>query len=92
MHLEPKRADTYIDRAIAYREEREYEKAIDDLTEAIRLAPANGTAYLQRGKIYRAKKILEKAEKDLEQAKRLGAKDHCHEEELGRHLNLGASK
>ena len=51
----PKLAECYIDRGTLYLlTEAEYQKAIDDLTEALQLAPPSATALSRRGQAYEA--------------------------------------
>ena len=64
----------YYDRARALLSKREYDKAISDFTEAIRLEPTDGKSYYFRGYAYEEKGQNAKAEEDLAEAKKLGYK------------------
>ncbi len=67
-------ADVYKDRAWAYDELGEYEKAIVDYTKAIELAPIDGNTYYNRGVVYQHKGDRAKANADFKKAKELGYK------------------
>ena len=64
----------YYNRGNAYRNNGEYDKAITDYTEAIRLDPKYATAYNNRGIAYRHRGDTQKAQADFAQAERLGCK------------------
>ena len=51
------KAEIYIDRGIAYENKGEYDKAIADYTEAIRLDPKDAKAYCSRGWAYGKRRI-----------------------------------
>ena len=55
----PKYADAYCMRAIAYADKGDHEKAIADYVEAIRLNPKYADAYCMRGVAYPAKRANE---------------------------------
>jgi tetratricopeptide (TPR) repeat protein len=55
-------------RGWAYHSKRDYEKAIADYTEAIRLDPNNASVYRMRAEAYRAKGESGKAKADLARA------------------------
>ena len=57
------------------RPEGEYDKAIADLTEAIRREPHSAVAYTNRARAFLAAKLFDKAMADLEQAVRLDPLD-----------------
>ncbi|MBN2023908.1 MAG: tetratricopeptide repeat protein, partial [Pirellulales bacterium] len=59
-------------RGDAYRLKHEYDSAIADFTEAIRLDPKDADAYYFRGLAYKSKGQRAAAERDLAKAKRLG--------------------
>ena len=52
----------------------EYDRAIADLTEAVRLDPKLGVAYYGRGVAYQKKGEETKADEDFERAGKLGYK------------------
>jgi tetratricopeptide (TPR) repeat protein len=62
-------------RGVAWRKKGEYDNAIKDLTEAIRLKPGNGTDYSIRGNAWRDKNEYNKAIADFTEAIRLDPKD-----------------
>ena len=65
-------ADSYFGRAYSYTELGEYELAVQDLTEAIRLDPQDGDAYYNRGIAYKRLSMTEEAGRDFDKAKELG--------------------
>ena len=60
-----------MDRGIAYKAKDDYDRAIADYTDAIRLDPKNDTAYDRRGDAYRAKGDFDHAIADYGEAIRL---------------------
>jgi S1-C subfamily serine protease len=64
-------AFTYLERGKAWRKKGEYDKAINDFDEAIRLEPKNSSAYYNRGFAWHLKKVNDKAIKDYDEAIRL---------------------
>jgi tetratricopeptide (TPR) repeat protein len=66
-----KAAGTYNSRALVQHAKHEYEEAIADLTEAIRLDPTNSTFYSNRGRTHNARKEYDWAILDLDQSIRL---------------------
>ena len=72
IELDPKHADAYFNRGITYRES-ELAKAIEDLTEAIKLKPDDvATYYIFRGLAWLRLGEQEKVESDLTTAKNMG--------------------
>jgi tetratricopeptide (TPR) repeat protein len=61
----------YANRAIAYNNLKQYDKAIPDCTEAIRLKPNLALPYVNRGVAYNNLKQYDKAIADLTEAIRL---------------------
>jgi tetratricopeptide (TPR) repeat protein len=61
-------ATAYNNRGVAYRLKGNYEQAIDDFNEAIRLAPKNANAFNNRGVAYRNIGDLDRAVADYDQA------------------------
>ena len=59
-------------RASAHIDAADYDSAIADFTQAIRLDPKNAVAYYGRGEAYLEKGQRAAAERDFAQAKRLG--------------------
>jgi tetratricopeptide (TPR) repeat protein len=66
-----KAAPFYNVRALVQHAKREYDEAIADLTQAIRLRPAYSTYHSNRGRTYNAKKEYDRAILDLNQSIRL---------------------
>jgi tetratricopeptide (TPR) repeat protein len=67
----PKLAEGYCRRGIAYGQKGSYDRAIADLTEAIRLNPKLALAYCGRGSAYGHKGNHDRATADFNQAIRL---------------------
>jgi tetratricopeptide (TPR) repeat protein len=65
------RSSAYIDQGNAHSLAKEYDKAIEDYTEAIRLDPNNAAAFFGRGNIYAAKRDCQKSIDDFNEAIRL---------------------
>ena len=61
----------YINRGIAYHTKREYDRAIQDYDEAIRLDPEYALAFADRGSTYRLKGRYDRALQDYDEAIRL---------------------
>ena len=61
----------YIERGNAWRDKNDYDKAIQEYDEAIRIAPNCALAYRERGLAWYFKKDFDKADKDFEEAHRL---------------------
>jgi tetratricopeptide (TPR) repeat protein len=70
----PKNVNAYNSRALAYFRKREYDKAIEDSSEAINLDPKNAAAYANRGFAYFSKKQYDKAIEDSSEAIRIDPK------------------
>jgi tetratricopeptide (TPR) repeat protein len=66
--LEPKNAETLVDRGTAYNGLRRYDLAIKDFSEAIKLAPNNYLAYNNRGVTHFRRDELDQSIKDLDRA------------------------
>ena len=59
----------FVNRGLAYAHQKEYEHAVADFTEAIRLDPKNAAAFTNRGVAYAAKGESARAKADFDQAK-----------------------
>ena len=68
IELDPKGADAYYNRGIAYGKLKQYDKAITDYTKAIELDPKGADAYCNRGITYEKLKQYEKAITDYTKA------------------------
>jgi tetratricopeptide (TPR) repeat protein len=79
----PAGSEEHVKRGQEYVEKNEYDKAIREFTEAIRLDPTNADAYQQRGLVYDHKKEYDKAISDFTDAFRL----EKVEADKGNHLN-----
>jgi lipoprotein NlpI len=64
-------SDTFHGRGIAYGRIGEYDPAIQDFDQALRLNPTNADAFNNRGLAYQLKKDYDRAVKDYDQALRL---------------------
>jgi Tfp pilus assembly protein PilF len=64
-------ATTYVYRGWSYTKKGEYDKAVADLSEAIRIDPKRVQAYECRAAAYRAKGDLDKAASDERKAQKL---------------------
>ncbi len=67
-----KHADVYSMRAKAYSSARQFDKAVADATEAIKMDAKSGFAYYQRGLAYMGLKKFELADADKKMAQSLG--------------------
>lgn len=67
----PNFVSAYVNRSIAYTHQGDYDHALKDLNEAIRLAPDYSSAYLNRGIVYEHQGNLEQAIADYRQASEL---------------------
>ena len=65
------RASAYVERGIAYRAKGEYDLAIADYSEALRIDPNDVLSYANRGNAYRAKGQNDLAMADYNQALRI---------------------
>ena len=72
IRFDPKNADIYCTRGLAYEHKGDYDKAIADFTEAIRLEPKRGSTYRRRGSAYEKKGEKDKANADFAKARELG--------------------
>lgn len=68
-------AEDYLNRAYEHLQKKQYDKAITDYTEAIRLDPKLSEAYLNRGVAYEKKKEFDKAIKGYSEVIRLAPRD-----------------
>jgi tetratricopeptide (TPR) repeat protein len=64
----------YYNRGLSYHNKKQYDRAIDDFTAAIRLNPKYANAYSRRAIAYRWKGKIAEAEADNHEAKRLNKK------------------
>ena len=72
IRLNPKDVVAYSNRGLAYQGNGKYDKAVTDLTEAIRALDPNFTvAYFNRGLAYQEKREYDKAVADYTEAIRL---------------------
>ncbi|MGU3538668.1 tetratricopeptide repeat protein [Methylobacterium sp. A54F] len=67
--------NAYFNRGLAYANKEDYERAIADFSESIRLDPSNVDAIRKRGESYESLEQYDRALKDLDQAVRLDPKD-----------------
>ena len=72
IRLKPKYAEAYLDRALAYGDLGQNERAIQDFSTAISLSPDNGEAYLFRGMSYLEQKKYFWGYRDAKKASELG--------------------
>ncbi len=75
IRTDPKRVNTYINRANVHRVRRDYDRAIEDLSAAIRLDPTVILAYEMRNDVYTAMGRDADAKIDREQATKLRANE-----------------
>ena len=75
----------YNNRGFARADKKEYDKAIADFSEAIRLDPKDATAYYNRGIAWAGKNEYDKAIADYSEAIRLDPKD------ASAYINRGAA-
>jgi tetratricopeptide (TPR) repeat protein len=71
IRLDPKHAESFNRRGVAYDRKGEYDRAIADYTEAIRLDPNYAAAYNNRGNIYRRRGDQDQAIADYTEAIRI---------------------
>ena len=74
IRLDPKRADAYLNRALAYRIKNDVDRAMPDYNDTIRLDPKHPTAYIARGTAHNMKGDYDRAIADYNQAMQLGNK------------------
>jgi tetratricopeptide (TPR) repeat protein len=67
-------APAFASRASAWRAKGEFDRAIGDYSEAIRLAPGTATLYASRGNVWMEKREYDRAISDLDEAIRLAPK------------------
>jgi len=84
IELNPKLAEAFNNRGIAYKAKGELDKAIADYNQAIELNPKDAEAFNNRGIAYKAKGELDKAIADYNQAIELNPKDAEAMANLGR--------
>src|SRR5215475_9343965 len=65
------RAAAFYNRGIAYRGKGQFDRAIQDYDEAIRLNPNNASAFFMRGNAYAGKDQYDRAIEDYDRAIRL---------------------
>jgi tetratricopeptide (TPR) repeat protein len=68
-------AEAYHHRGGIYADKKDYDRAIGDYNEAIRLNPGYGDVYNDRGTIYRVKNDVDRAIEDFNEAIRLNPND-----------------
>lgn len=68
----PSRIDTYLFRAMCYKELESYDKALESVDYVLLLQPENGQIHLIRGNMLKEMGRQEEAAKEYEQAKNLG--------------------
>lgn len=70
LELEPKNAETYYNRALAYAYQGEFDKAIADVNDAIKYSPEKdkGSYYTSRGLLYQTKGMKQEAVADYKKA------------------------
>jgi tetratricopeptide (TPR) repeat protein len=84
------RASAYNNRGNAYTRQEDFDRAVADLSEAIRLDPTWAGAYINRGRAYRYKGEDQRAIADLTEAIRLEPRSAAAHYERGRtHSNVG---
>jgi tetratricopeptide (TPR) repeat protein len=74
----PRASEDPVDRGKEYAKKGQYDKAIREFSEAIRLDPKNADAYHQRGLAYDQQKEYDKAISDFTEAFRLEAGESDH--------------
>ncbi len=84
-------ATAWNNRCLVYLDQGNYEKAIADCTEAIRLRPTNDESYLSRGLAYSRKGDIETARIDFDHVQRQGSSEANRKraEVLARQLDSG---
>ena len=69
--MNPRLAEAYFNRGVAYHALGQYQRAIQDYDQALRLNSAFADAYLNRGKAYEALGQPQRAWEDFRQAQQL---------------------
>ncbi len=64
----PNLATAFMNRGLAYKKKSQWDRAIADYGEAIRLTPDNAQAFNNRGNVYRTKGQFDRAIEDYEKA------------------------
>jgi tetratricopeptide (TPR) repeat protein len=77
IYHDPEAVNPYINRSWAYAETRNFEKAIEDGNQALKLAPKNAMAFNNRGLVYEKKGDMERAGEDYLKACELGFEVGC---------------
>jgi len=72
IELNPRLADAYVNRGLAYYDKNQFEKAIADYTKVIELNPRHSEAYIHRGIAYYLLGENNSACGDLQKACKLG--------------------
>ena len=73
-------AGATYNRALAYRRAGDYDRALADLTDAIKADPGKVASIIERGVVYRAKGTLDRAIEDYDNALAICAKSPCGEQ------------
>jgi len=68
LELNPKNAWAYAERAVAYKQQAEYERALEDCNRALELDPKYGWAYICRSMVYRDLGDYQRAIEDCNRA------------------------
>jgi tetratricopeptide (TPR) repeat protein len=68
-------SNAFDNRGASYAQKKDYDRAIQDFDQAIRLNPVNAQAFRNRGATYRYKKDNDRAIQDYDQAIRLNSND-----------------
>jgi tetratricopeptide (TPR) repeat protein len=66
-----KSADAYIRSGVSHATSGDYDRAIADFSEAIRIDPATSAAFIERGNVYGVKHDFDRASADFTEAMRL---------------------
>ena len=71
---EPKDAEFYNNRGMAYRDKGQYNQAISDYNKSLEINPTFAEAYYNRGRAYYLKREYDKSLEDIKKAQDLGYK------------------